>query len=258
MPRPRRITAVALLFALPFGLIAPPSEAQTAVIDISNLIQNILQTLRQLREIQHMIEQLQTMRQNLESFDVLSFRDIQGWLLYLNGLARQGQALSYSLQNVFSQFQELFPGYAPVTSPTFDVLFQNWTRRTLDTLAATLDSASAQSSDYATTQSQLASIRGFATLAEGNLEALQASNMFQAHIAQEVAKLNQLLAADLNAQNVYFGHRLNLEANQDATHRWVLANTVRPFPAYGSGHGSNGIPARWPYPCPTCSPRVWP
>lgn len=253
MPTPSRCVAILLIAASLLGLFVPNASAQWAVIDVANLVENILQTLRQIQEIRRMVQQLDTMVQNLESFDRLSWRDLQAWVLYLNALSEQGQALSYSLQGVFSQYRELFPGHYAVTAPEFDKLFGNWTLRTLDTLAATLDTARAQSDDYAITQNQLASIQTLSNLADGNLEALQANNMFQAHIAQEVAKLNQLMAADLNAQNVYFGHRLNLEANHDATYRFVLANGTRIFPRYGSGQGSTGIPSRWPYPCTLCA-----
>jgi hypothetical protein len=68
-----------------------------------------------------------------------------------------------------------------------------------------------------------------------------------------VAKLNQLLAASLNAQNVYFGMRLNIEAGREATLRQLLEDAQAPFYTYPGTGGLTPIPADWPYSCFGCA-----
>ncbi len=236
------------------ALVAPsPLPAQWAVIDVANLSENILQAARALEQIQHQIEQLETMYRNLERIADPSWRDLRDWLAYIDDLIRQGEALAYSLEELFSVYREVFAGAVPMEEPIYEEVFGEWTATTLDTLAATLDAVSAQAADYLSTQEQLAELQALADGAEGNLEALNVSNMLQAHVGQEVAKLNQVLAASVNAQNVYWGYRLNLDANREATQRWVLENGDQPFPPYTGENGSTGVPADWPFPCFGCT-----
>ncbi len=251
----KRSPVLLLVSASLIGLVVAsgPATSQIAVFDASNLSQNILQAVRALEQIQHQIEQLDTMYRNLEQIQNPSWRELQEWLAYLNEIVQQGEALAYSLEGLFAAYRELFVGAVAMEQPIYEEVFGKWTATALDTLAATLDSVSAQSRDYLSTQSQLAELQALADGAEGNLEALNVSNMLQAHVAQEVAKLNQLLAASVNAQNVYWGYLVTLNANREATERWVLENGEQPFPPYTGEGGSNGVPAGWPYPCFGCS-----
>ena len=239
---------VVLAFVIP-----APLPAQFAVIDAANLNQNIVQALRALEQIQNQIQQLETMYQNLERIADPSWRDLRDWLAYLDELIRQGEALAYSIEGLFAAYRELFVGAVPMAEPTYEEVYGEWTTTTLDTLAATLDAVSAQAADYLSTQEQLAELQALADGTKGNLEALNVSNMLQAHVGQEVAKLNQLLAANINAQNVYWGYRLTLDANREATERWVLDNGDQPFPPYTGESGSTGVPADWPFPCFGCT-----
>jgi P-type conjugative transfer protein TrbJ len=242
-----------LVLATAILILAFPARSFTiTVYDPANHVQNILQAVRALEQIQHQIEQLDTMHQNLLRIENPSWRELQEWLAYLDELAQQGKALAYSLEGLFAAYRELFVGAVAMEEPIYEEVFGEWTATALDTLAATLDSVSAQSRDYLSTQNQLAELQALADGAEGNLEALNVSNMLQAHVGQEVAKLNQLLAASVNAQNVYWGYLVTLDANREATERWVLENGEQPFPPYTGEGGSNGVPAGWPYPCFGC------
>ncbi len=244
-----RVTAVCLLLSL---AAAPKTIGQMAVIDPANLAENILQAVRALEQIENQIDQIETMYRNLERIGDPSWRDLRGWLVYLNELSQQGEALSYSLEGLYEAYRDLFAGAVPTEEPNYNEAFGQWTTTTLDTLAATLDAVSAQARDYFSTQEQLAELQALADSAEGNLEALNVANMIGAHSGQELAKLNQLLAASINAQNVYWGYQVTLDANREATQRWVLDNGEQPFPDYLGEGGSNGIPSGWPYPCFSC------
>ena len=244
-----RIIAVCLLLSLP---AASRVTSQMAVIDPANLAENILQATRALEQIQNQIDQVETMYRNLERIGDPSWRDLRAWLVYLNELSQQGEALAYSLEGLYEAYRDLFGGVVPTEEPVYPEAFGEWTTTTLDTLAATLDAVSAQARSYFSSQEQLAELQALADGAEGNLEALNVANMIGAHSGQELAKLNQLLAANINAQNVYWGYLIQLDANREATQRWVLDNGEQPFPDYGGEGGSNGIPSGWPYPCFGC------
>ncbi|MCP3962340.1 MAG: hypothetical protein GY719_31235 [bacterium] len=250
--RPSRI----LPFALMVLLLALPAQriiGAAPVIDVSNLIQNILQVVHAVTQISHLIDQLETMERNLERIEDPNWRELGEHFLYLDELAAQGESLTYADEEVFERYRELLAGFEAMEPGHFEATYGHWTTVALDTFAATLSSASAQAVEYATTQEQLDELREIADSADGNLEALSASNMLQGHIAQETAKLNQLLASQMSAQNVYYGVRLNAEANREATTRTLVDEAHEPFHPYTGLDGFTGIPADWPFPCYGCA-----
>lgn len=244
-----RLAVLCLLLALPAGALI----GAIPVIDSTNLSQNIAQVLHAVQQIEHLLAQLETMERNLERVEDPSWRDLREQVQLLQSLVAQGTALAYTAEDLFDTFRQILPGYKSMQPGAFEDVYGEWTALTLDTLAATLDSAGAQAQDHLSTQDQLAELQAIADAAAGNLEALNASNLLQGHIAQEVAKLNQLLAASLNAQNVVFGYRLNLEANQEATQRDMIQQSLRGFHHYTGQGAFTGIPAGWPFPCFGCN-----
>jgi len=239
------------LLLVGFG-VQRPAEAQWAVHDSANLQQNVVQALRALEQIRNQVEQLEVMYTNLRRIGDPSWRDLHDYLLDLNELVQQGEALAYSLEGMFLLYRELYTGFVPMEAGIYEESYDAWVETTLDTLAATLEAVGVQAADYGPSQLQLAELQALADQAEGNLEALNVSNMMQAHVAQEVAKLNQLFAASVNAQNVYWGTQMNLDANHEASERWLINESEEEFHAYTGESGFTGVPADWPYPCFGC------
>lgn len=255
--RSRYARACTLALLLSLSITFP--AAAFPVFDAANFAQNVLQAIRalvqianQITQIQHQVSQLETMYRNLERFEDPSWRDLNQQLIYLNELTLQGEALSYAIEGLFDEFRILYPGLVPTHPADFRRSYDEWTTIALDTLAATLDSAAGQAGDYEATQEQLAELMALANASDGHLEALNASNMFSGHIAQEIAKLNQLSVASLNAQNVYYGTQLNLEANREATARWLFEESREDFHVYTGHGGFTGLPPEWPYSCVGC------
>ena len=247
-------TATLALVTAALVLAFPVRGLTITVYDPANHAQNILQAARALEQIRRQIEQLETMHKNLERIPNPSWRDLRDYMAYLNELAAQGEALAYSTEGVFERFRETMVGFVPM-EPGLDYgeVYSAWMATTLDTLAATLDSVSAQSQDYLSTQDQIAELQALANGSRGNLEALNVSNMLQSHVGQEIAKLNQLLSASINAQNVYWGLTLTLEANHEATERWLIEESLEDFHVYDGQGGFTGVPGGWPYACGGCS-----
>jgi len=247
-------TATLVLVTLGLVLASPERGLTITVYDAANHRQNIVQAARALEQIRKQIAQLETMKRNLERIANPSWRDYRDYMAYLNELAAQGEALAYSTEGVFGRFRELMVGFVPM-EPEGDYgdIYSLWMRTALDTLAATLDSVSAQSHDYLATQDQLAELQALANGSHGNLEALNVSNMLQSHVGQEIAKLNQLLAASVNAQNVYWGLTLTLQANHEATERMLIEESIGDFHVYDGEGGLTGVPGGWPYACGGCS-----
>lgn len=217
------------------------------VIDISNLIENIRQALNTATQIYNQVEQIQTMYQNLERVADPNWRDLSGLFEELNARAQQGESLAYSLPGVFGTYKTRLPGYVVMEPDQFENVYKAWTDLALDTFAATLDTASTQAQEYEETQAQLAELAAIANGVGGNVQAQQVSAMIEGHMAQEVARLNQLLAALLNAQTVHYGHETTLRANAEATLQWMIDESKRPWVPYDGTKGLKPVPDGWPW-----------
>jgi len=245
-------TAVALSVVVTLLLPAPPAGAQFAVIDVANLSANYSQLTQQIQQLVQLIQQLEAMYRNLEQITDPNWRDLLGFFQELNSLAQQGQALAYSLQGVFGAYRSTMPGFVAMEPGDFAPVYSGWVDITLDSLAASLDSVSAQAAEYEDTQIQLQELKLIANSAEGNLEALNAANMLLGHMAEETTKLNQVLAAIVQGQNVALGMELNVEAVGEASARELVNADVGAFPIYTGDGGYDGVPDDWPFPCLGC------
>lgn len=117
MSRLRALAAGASLAAL--LLVAPPADAQWAVLDVANLAQNILTAARTLEEVNNQITQIQQFVRMLENqarnltplpFSILP--QLQNSMGEINGLMSQAQSLAYDVNRVQQQFQSLYPNYS--------------------------------------------------------------------------------------------------------------------------------------------------
>ena len=82
----------------------------------------------------------------------------------------------------------------------------------------------------------------------GNLEALQALGMIDLHVAQEISRLNQLLASVVSNQTAYYGHSLATLGTTEATNRFLLDTELALLPEegtlipYDDAGGFTGLP----------------
>jgi type IV secretion system protein TrbJ len=170
---------------------------------------------RQLQQLQQetaavttMAQQLQYIAKNTTGGDAGIWQSNQGLLNNLGALISEQEGLSYTVQNVGHQFQQLYPGYYSgdtpgVRSPEVS------TETTLDTLNGALESAQAQAQDFQAEQISLQTLEARNQTAIGSLQAIQVSNEIALAQAQQIQMLRQLTMAMMNSQNVASASQLN-------------------------------------------------
>jgi len=126
-------------------------------------------------------------------------------------------------------FRERYPGYWPVTD--WATAYDQWTRTTLDTLRGTLAAVRLHADDFADEQRRIQTLTALSDSAEGRMQAIQAGNMLAAEQIQQLAKLRQLMMAQINAQNVYMANVTNRDAQRTATQQEWVKNGNREAPA---------------------------
>ena len=99
----------------------------------------------------------------------------QSLLDNLGGLISEQEGLSYSLDGLAQQFQQLYPGYKVTTTPGAQSP-QASVDTTLNTLNGALQSAQNQAQNFAAEQTTVESLEFKNQTAIGNLQAVQVSN----------------------------------------------------------------------------------
>ena len=146
----------------------------------------------------------------------------QNLLTNLGELINQQEGLSYSVQNVTQQFQQLYPGFANATtagvqSPQASI------DTTLNTLSGALASAQAQANDFAAEQASLQSLELKNQTAVGNLQAVQTSNEIALAEVQQIQMLRQLVMVQMNSQNVAAASEVNIQTQSNLEAQALLS-----------------------------------
>jgi P-type conjugative transfer protein TrbJ len=231
---PLRLATALLVFLLLFP-VAEPANAQTPVTDALHIALNLLyhivhylqfaqQIVNQYTQIQNQIQQIRNQVQSLKKLDVRNWREVYDLIAYMDYLMRQGQALSYSLDNVLETYNSIYPGYQPWKSYAAESLLQG--RSALDTFGNALRTLHQEYQHDINDQLLLERIKSQVDAAQGPEQALEALNSLQTFNAQELSVTKRTLAATANLHAVFYAHQLNREAQSEATFRHVLTNSL--------------------------------
>ena len=207
----------------------------TELTQIMNNVQLVHQYAQQVQQYATQLQQYQNMITNTINIPAQIWGQVQ---LDLNGLAsvaRQGQALAYSMANIDTQFKATFKGYhVPANYPAE---YQTWSRTTLDSLKNALEAAGLQSQQFATEEGVLRQLRAMSQGAGGQMQAIQVGSQIAEQQVQQLQKLRQLVMLQLQSQNTY----LAAQENKDATTKAARDDAVlyrdptRPYTQFKGG-----------------------
>jgi len=227
----RRLVAVLAIIVL----LAPSCAWAYAmiVLDLTNLIQNTISALKAvesvINEVQMIANQVkQNMVQNTSTYNGVWDQEALPRLNRLGQIIEQEQAIAYAMAGMERVFRERYPGYRPLTD--WATAYDQWTRTTLDTLRGTLSAVRLHADDFADEQRRIQTLTSLSDSAEGRMQALQAGNMLAAEQIQQLAKLRQLMMAQINAQNIYMANVTNRDAQRTATQQEWVKNGNREAP----------------------------
>ncbi|MCP5057558.1 MAG: P-type conjugative transfer protein TrbJ [bacterium] len=265
MTRSKRIgfaKGTAAIILVGFVCLPPrASQSQAIVLDLTNLVQNILiaveqtlsvaeevqmvanqgtQILQQVQQLQNELDMLQNMVVNTTPAGTVAWGDVQRALSSLGRTVQIGLSIPYTLGNVDSVFQSRFPGFVPPTDWAAE--YDSWSTTALDTLRGTLASAGQNVADAPSVQAALNRLRSANDSAQGRLEALQVGNQIASLQVEEAAKLRQLFAAQINAQNTYLGAQEAKAAGSAAAFNAWIGNGSMVVPVSRPSQGLGAVP----------------
>ena len=209
--------------------------AAAIVLDLTNLVQNTISALKAIESvinevemIANQVKQIENLVQNTRSYTGVWDQEALPRLMRLGQIIEQEQAIAYAMAGMDRVFRDKYPGYRPITD--WAAAYDQWTRTTLDTLRGTLAAVRLHSDDFADEQRRVQTLTALSDSAEGRMQAIQAGNMLAAEQIQQLAKLRQLMMAQINAQNVYMANQTNRDAQRVATQQEWIKNGNREAP----------------------------
>jgi len=205
------------------------------VLDPTNLVQNTISALKaiesvinEVQMIANQVKQIENLVQNTRAYAGVWDREALPSLVRLGQVIEQEQAIAYAMAGLDRVFRDKYPGYRPITD--WPAAYNQWTRTTLDTLRGTLAAARLHADDFADEQRRVQTLTALGDSAEGRMQAIQVGNMLAAEQIQQLAKLRQLMMAQINAQSVYMADQTNRDAQRVATQQEWIKNGNREAP----------------------------
>jgi P-type conjugative transfer protein TrbJ len=202
-----RSGALVLPAAVAF-LAATAARAQFAVIDASNIVQTTSTAISTAKTLENMIEQVNMMRQTLQSLNPTSFSGLQTLLTQgqttYQMLSNNITALGFALQDVNRNFDRLFPKdkakWGTVRYSDYDNYYTNWNAE-ITASAKLADRAQSTMLLAESNNRAVASILSQSASATGEIRQLQLVNQQLALIharlgdlVQNIATMNRITA----------------------------------------------------------------
>lgn len=258
-----RVSRAVVAIGLVGVVLCPPRAARglDIVFDPRNMVHNIItavqQTLsvaqevqmvanqgtqitQQVQQLQHELEMLQNMALHTLQAPTVAWGETQAALDALGQAVQVGLSIPYTLSDVADVFEGRFPGYvAPTDWPT---AYDSWSTSALDTLRGALASAGRNVADAPNVQAALDALRSSNDSAQGRLEALQIGNQIASLQVEEMTKLRQLFAAQINGQNAYLGAQEAKAAGSAAAFDTWVGNAPRAIPVTRASEGLGTVP----------------
>lgn len=218
-----------LLFAANPSLPVMQSDAQAAltVIDISNLKQNTLTAIRTAEQIKNQIEQIRNQVRSLQTLPAATFGPVKSVyesnMQELNGLLSDVQGISFDLNRVDGQFDQLFPQgtWDQIDFNKYEQYYRDWTKELSEAskIAMKAQSVVERSQAY---NNEAATILNRSSAADGEVRQLQSTNQMLGIMAGQLDGLTQTLAVSARVSAMAAAQAANREEAERAfsTQMW--------------------------------------
>jgi P-type conjugative transfer protein TrbJ len=237
----RRLSSLvrALLGAVALApLAATPAQAQMAVIDPSNLIQNALNAARALQQINNQvtqitnqIRQLENDARNLTRLGDTFAPDIMARLREMDGLLNEARGLALRVGETRDALQSLYSGdYRGTNVATRAQAAARQVDAARSALQTSLIMQAQVTEQLRSDQTTLQSLSVVSANATGALSAQQATNELLTFQAQQAMRLQALLVAESRAEALERARQMEAQAQARAQHNHFFSGAQTAHP----------------------------
>lgn len=193
------LTTIAIGGSLMTCALPHDAFAELPVIDLSNLQQSTLTAARTAQQIENQIEQIRNQVRSLQTFSPDSFSPVnaicQSNMNELNGLLADVKGISFELNRIDSQFDQLFPEgkWDQIDSSRYQDYYRDWNRELSDAAKVSMKSQSVIQRSQAY-NNEAAAILNRSAGADGQVRQIQATNQMLGIVAGQLDGLTQTLS----------------------------------------------------------------
>lgn len=183
--------------------------------------QKMKEQLDQLKkQAEYLLEQLKTLKSQLEvmllqvqklTHSKYEWRTIQESIKNLGDIIKQTKGIAYSAKDINQTFKNIFPGYRE--QEDYSEEYEEIINTTQNTLNGVLQSINQNTADFATSTSRMNDLKAASESAVGETSAIQATNQIVLELLVQIQLLRQIIAAQTNAQAIYYATEIQKEAS---------------------------------------------
>ncbi|WP_445940022.1 P-type conjugative transfer protein TrbJ [Pseudomonas savastanoi] len=211
--------------------VAPATAYAIYCANCSTFYQQMFEYAEAVNTALNTAEQLQTQVQQYQSMITQGtglpdsmFGSIAADLKSVMNIYDRSQVLGRQIQNMDSQFNTAFPGFESylnqaansAESPAQD-RYQTWSEQGRDNVKTALEAANLNTSSFESEGVQLDRMMTRSQSAVGRMQALQAGNEIASQNVQQLQKLRDLVATQINMQGNYLAQQGDRAAASEAT-----------------------------------------
>lgn len=203
------------------------SNCSTFYQQMFEYVEAVNTALSSAESLQTQIQQYNNMVTQGVSLPNSMFGSIAADLRSVANIYTRSQALGRNIQNMDSQFNTQFPGWQQYlndaansaqypASKTMPDRYEKWSEQGRDNVKSALESANMNTSTFESEDAQLDRMVARSQSAAGRMQAIQAGNEINAQNVQQLQKLRDLLATQVNMQGNYMAQEQNRRDLDDA------------------------------------------
>jgi P-type conjugative transfer protein TrbJ len=202
--------------------------------DLKTAINTTNALSKQATQIQNQIEMIKWQKQNSKAITDYQWQNIQGVIQKIDEQSKQGQALSYSAQNLDAQFRQKYPNYSDSSQgqANYQQAYQQWNASTLDTLRSSLDATQVNASHFQSEHEALMQLKNQGASATGRLQALQVVSEISAENVNQLQELKRIMMAQSSAQNAYMAEQVSQKSYEEKNLQMITDHIDTTFPKY--------------------------
>ncbi len=170
----------------------------------------------EIRQYQNMVNQGLGLPSSMFSGIATDLRDVIS-------IYDRSQSLGRQIQNMDSQFNYQFPGFQSYLNGAANSAhftprehYKNWSEQGRGNVRAALEAANLNTSTFETEDAKLDSILARSQSAAGRMQAIQVGNEIASQNVQQLQKLRDLLATQINMQGNYMAQQDDRKAMSEA------------------------------------------
>lgn len=187
--------------------------------------------------LQTQIQQYQNMMTQGVSLPNSMWGSIAADMRSVANIYTRSQALGRNIQNMDSQFNTQFPGWQQYlneaansaqypASQTMPDRYEKWSQQGRDNVKSAMEAANMNTSSFETEDAQLDRMVARSQSAAGRMQAIQAGNEINSQNVQQLQKLRDLMATQINMQGNYMAQEQNRRDLDDALRQQRRSGTI--------------------------------